>query len=178
MKLNFISTGGVILCFSIQSMAGGITVEEISTTTETGSFPICSDGSGKLLPCANDIVIPPAPDSLVGRWSGSWTHDPRSTALDCYDADVTLYIKESNYVNRLGEIDTVVIRQTAGKVDIIQQIYNHYIESSGFVSNQLSPFGIYTDYILQFNDQGRAEGLWEQQGAQVDCYGTWVLTKD
>ena len=181
MKIYSTFGAAILSITSTQAMSGSLTIQELPTTTETGDFPVCFNGSGELLPCYEPEPKPPPVDPYSGGWTGIMTYN-RSSTDTCYDADVSMSVNGTN-------VSSMVVRVTGVKPNILPT--ESYIPSNGFVSfishinaiytcayaaATFCPFDNKSDFILQFTLNGSASGEWQEQ--DYDCYGTWLFTKD
>lgn len=183
MKL-LLAIGSVLL--SAQVYAGSLTIQELGTTTETGDFPVCSNGAGKLLPCYDPNPIPPPDDPYSGGWTGTMIYDRSLDPSNCIDANITMRAYSTS-------VRDIVVRIAGEAPKLLNTRFN--IPSDGyasFISNTdpyeplygcflnrtdtFCPFGYKTDFILQFTLNGYASGEWVEQNNY--CYGTWSFTKD
>ncbi len=174
--MNISSTICAVLLssISIQAMAGSVTIQELSTTDRVADFPVCFNGTGELLPCASDVVPPPVDDPYAGFWSGRMLYDRFYVGDNtCYDADVTIRVDPDD---NQWEISSITIKRDVGGVDIYVASYM-YLSSDGYVADDFIAFGVYTDFSLQFNTQGHAEGVWSDT-IYSDCNGTWSMAKE
>ena len=170
------STSQDTLSFGNSTSSDTIVGRELSTTDREGDFPVCFNGAGELLPCADGVEPPPPVDPYVGSWTGRMIYDRRSTGT-CYDADVILNVVEwssSTYDWRVNS--TTVIRDSGG---LAISNYSLYIPDTGFTVGDINVFGVAINVNLQFNTNGTAEGYWDYASYETeDCYGTWSFTKD
>jgi len=169
------STSQDTLTFGNSISGEAVLSRELSITDKKGSFPVCFNGSGELLPCATNDP-PPASDPYVGQWSGRMIFDRNSTGT-CHDADVSISI--SSYNAPLDQIDYLIVIRDSGGLDNVGGIGFIQIETGSADSSFnmfYSEIGTQTNYTLQFNTQGSAQGYWNYYNG--DCYGRWSFTKD
>jgi hypothetical protein len=123
------------------------------------------------------IVPPPTGDPVpvLGSWSGRMVYDRRSTGT-CYDADVSIVVIKDPYPTT-HTIDSFIVFRDSGGLDNVGVIGRMDIES-GSVTSGFTMFDTTTDYSLQFNTQGSAQGYWNYGTYEDDCYGEWTFTKD
>ena len=148
-------------------------VRQLSTTEEEGNLPVCFNGAGELLPCADGVEPPPPVDPYLGSWTGRMIYDRRSGET-CHDADVRLNVAKGNYSDLRWKINsTTVIRDTGGLA--VSDFEVHFPET-GFAIGTIWVFGGPIDFNLQFISEGSAQGYWNY--GNDDCYGQWSFTKD
>jgi hypothetical protein len=165
-----------VLSFHASAQGGlsseSLTARGLSTEEGRGDFPVCFNGAGDLLPCADGVEPPPVGDSYLGAWTGRMTYDRRSTGA-CYDADVSFSV--SSYSTSLNQIDLLIVIRDSGGLDNVGRIGYLTVET-GTSASYFYMFGTQTDYSLQFNSQGFAQGYWNYSNG--DCYGDWIFTKE
>jgi hypothetical protein len=148
----------------------------LTTTERTGDFPVCFNGDGELLPCADDVEPPPVGDPYVGAWTGRMTYDRNSTGT-CHDADVLISV--SSFNSALHKIDSLTVIRDSGGLDNVGGL-GHIQSETGTTTGYFEMFDLdwlsRTNYTLQFNTQGSAQGYWNYENG--DCYGEWTFTKD
>lgn len=193
MKLNLVLTGVLLSLAFARSMAGTIAIQELSTTTETGDFPVCFNGSGKLLPCNSSVppVDPPA-DPYTGSWTGTMIPDPSLDPSECPEADVTMNVIPYSYSSYTHTLQNIVVYPIGKAPNVLPTIAyfdanvgvyytgrNGVGSRCGTASDYFCPYGNgrYADFTLQFTLNGSASGIWNEQN-QPGCYGTWSFTKD
>jgi hypothetical protein len=179
MRFFLLITAAVLSSLSFQISAKGVlssealTARGLSTEERRADFPVCFNGAGELLPCASDVEPPIVGDLYTGFWTGRMLYDRSYTGGDvCYDAGVTLRIEPDD---ELKEIVSITVDRDAGG----QEIYLPHsadLSLDGYVVGTLILFNELTDYSLQFNTQGYAEGVWTDSFS--DCSGLWSFTKD
>jgi len=171
------STSQDTLTLGSSISSAGASSRELSTTDKEGDLPVCFNGAGELLPCA-DGVEPPPQSSLAGLWSGRMIYDRDYAGTDtCYDADVLMNIKISS--RGTPSVLTITVDRDGGGTSSGSSsknegegIYNNFVTSS------FTFFGISTEFTLRFYDYGQAEGSWRETSFNNNCYGTWSFTKD
>lgn len=173
------STSQDTLTFGNSISGEAVLSRELSTTGREGNLPVCFNGAGELLPCA-DGVEPPPVGSLLGPWTGRMIYDRRSTG-ECHDADVLLNIAEwsdSRSPEYHWDIYSITVIRDSGGLAVAQ---NHTIRirDTGYAEGSMWAFEGSIDVNFQFNTQGSATGYWNYgAGYHEDCYGTWSFTKD
>ena len=172
------STSQDTLTFDNSTSSKTVIVRELSTTDKEGNLPVCFNGAGELLPCADGVEPPPTDDPYVGQWSGRMIYDRNSpSGGTCFDADVFMVIQSwsSPYVL----IDSVTMIRDSGGLDTYDASITFSIETgsaTGGLSLFRSEIGTTITFILQFNTQGSAQGYWNYNNG--NCYGEWSFTKD
>jgi hypothetical protein len=116
------------------------------------------------------------PVPLLGPWSGRMTYDRRSMGT-CYDADVSISVA-TNYSLAHKIESLIVFRDSVGldNVGYIGSIEIEKVLATDYFTMFDLPFSERTNYTLQFNTQGSAEGYWNYENGV--CYGEWSFTKD
>lgn len=168
------STSQDTLTFGNSISGEAVLSRELSTTGREGNLPVCYNGAGELLPCANGVEPPPPVDAYIGSWTGRMIYDRRSTGT-CHDADVLLNVVENGSSTYSWKVHSItVIRDTGGLATALNHSIN--ILHSGFGDGWMHVFGVYVDLNIQFNTQGSAQGYWNYSNG--DCFGQWSITKD
>jgi hypothetical protein len=129
----------------------------------------------QLLEVAHPTSEPPCsePGSLTGMWSGKMVYDRAYMGDDvCYDANVTLRIEPDD---EFGEIVSITVNRDDGGQEIYLP-YTTHLSSDCYVADTFRLFDGRTDYSLQFNTQGYADGVWTE--FFDECSGLWSFTKD
>jgi len=171
------STSQDTLSFDNSTSSKTVVVRDLSTTGKEGNLPVCFNGAGELLPCADGVEPPPPVDAYIGSWTGRMIYDRRSTEV-CHDADVLLRIVEwsdSREPEYHWEINSITVFRDTGGTGI-NQIWTIIISETGFAEGHMNVFGGTIDVNLQFETNGSAQGYWNYDNG--DCYGQWSFTKD
>jgi hypothetical protein len=116
------------------------------------------------------------PVPVPGSWSGRMVYDRGSTGT-CHDADVSIYV--TPYHEQFHKLDSLIVIRDSGGLDNVGFIGNLPTASnsaSGDFGMFYSEVRTFTNYTIQFNTQGSAEGYWNYENG--DCYGDWSFTKD
>ena len=92
------STSQDTLTFGNSISGEAVLSRELSTTGREGNLPVCYNGAGELLPCADGVEPPPTDDPYVGQWTGRMIYDRRSTGT-CHDADVSISVGPGPFGN-------------------------------------------------------------------------------
>ncbi|MFO7820636.1 MAG: hypothetical protein R6V56_01040 [Lentisphaeria bacterium] len=138
-------------------------LEELPTTSETGSTGVCFDSSGRLLPCPGPFVT----DDLVGLWEGTRTADPSVVDI-CAEDGIELNIGPGYDFT----LETITQRRTGVAPEIVN-FTNIWIEG-GFVSHQYTAYAEDISFTVRFNTND-ATGDWVQTNGA--CFGTWTFVK-
>jgi hypothetical protein len=161
------------------SEAGVFDYEPSGWMVETYGVSAVSIPVVKFLEVAHPTSEPPPtgePVPVTGSWSGRMIYDRRSTGI-CHDADVSIYV--TPYHQQFHKLDSLVVIRDSGGLDNVGFIGNLPTASnsaSGDFGMFYSEVRTYTNFTLQFNTQGSAEGYWNYSNG--DCYGDWTFTKD
>jgi len=166
------STSQDTLSFGNSTSSDTVLVRELSTTNKEANLPVCFNGAGELLPCADGVEPPPTVDPYKGSWTGRMIYDRRSTGA-CYDADVQMVVILSS--NGAYYTDSISVRPDAGGLYISS--LKTYVSDTGHTDGNIYDInGQSIDFTLAFNTQGHAQGEWVY--TNYDCYGDFTFTKD
>jgi hypothetical protein len=169
----------VSVALSNQLYASGIstdtiTVRSLPETEATGTYPVCTNGLGDLLPC-DDGIPPPPPASLIGIWEGRMLLDSGYSGIEgCHNADVQFYVE--NFIT--DHITSMIVKRDIGGIDIIHTYI--LIPPSGYLADYFYAFGERHDFTLEFNGNGYASGIWVKAASSEapNCYGEWSLNQN
>ena len=168
------STSQDTLIFDNSTSSETVVVRDLSTKQREGNLPVCFNGAGELLPCADGVEPPPTVDPYKGSWTGRMIYDRNSVAGGaCYDADVQMVVILAS--NGAYYTDSITVRPDAGGLYISS--LKTYVSDTGHTDGNIYDInGQSINFTLAFNTQGHAQGEWVY--TNYDCYGDWTFTKD